>query len=66
MVANIVKYVFYMVDTALDGQWENKALCIYYLDLVRDLLHLIVYIAFFAVIFMSVNSVPRPGPGLLL
>ncbi|CAI5999384.1 unnamed protein product [Closterium sp. NIES-65] len=53
MLANIVKYVLYMVDTVMEGQWEHKATYIFYLELVKDLLHLLVYLAFFSIIFMT-------------
>lgn len=52
-VSAIVKYVFYVSDMLMEGQWEKKAVYTFYLDLVRDLLHLSIYIVFFLVIFAS-------------
>ncbi|KAK8967543.1 E3 ubiquitin protein ligase RIN2 [Platanthera guangdongensis] len=52
-VSAIVKYVFYVSDMLMEGQWERKAVYTFYLELVRDLLHLSIYIAFFLVIFAS-------------
>ncbi|KAK6116438.1 hypothetical protein DH2020_049900 [Rehmannia glutinosa] len=39
-VSTIVKYVFYVSDMLMEGQWEKKAVYTFYLELVRDLLHL--------------------------
>ncbi|KAK8954933.1 E3 ubiquitin protein ligase RIN2 [Platanthera zijinensis] len=52
-VSAIVKYVFYVSDMLMEGQWERKAVYTFYLELVRDLLHLSIYIVFFLVIFAS-------------
>ncbi|XP_020578391.1 ERAD-associated E3 ubiquitin-protein ligase HRD1 isoform X2 [Phalaenopsis equestris] len=52
-VSTFVKYVFYVSDMLMEGQWERKAVYTFYLELVRDLLHLSIYIVFFLVIFAS-------------
>ncbi|KAL2545550.1 ERAD-associated E3 ubiquitin-protein ligase [Forsythia ovata] len=52
-VSTFVKYVFYVSDTLMDGQWEKKAMYTFYLELIRDLLHLTMYMCFFLVIFMN-------------
>ncbi|KAL0916583.1 hypothetical protein M5K25_014109 [Dendrobium thyrsiflorum] len=52
-ISTFVKYVFYVSDMLMEGQWENKAVYTFYLELVRDLLHLSIYIVFFLVIFAS-------------
>ncbi|XP_074560731.1 ERAD-associated E3 ubiquitin-protein ligase HRD1-like [Curcuma longa] len=52
-VSTFVKYVFYVSDTLMEGQWERKAVYTFYLELVQDLLHLSLYIVFFLVIFVS-------------
>ncbi|KAH7681101.1 E3 ubiquitin-protein ligase synoviolin protein [Dioscorea alata] len=52
-VATFIKYVFYVSDMLMDGQWEKKAVYTFYLELVRDLLHLSMYIIFFFVIFVN-------------
>ncbi|AEE75770.1 unnamed protein product [Arabidopsis thaliana] len=52
-VAIFVKYVFYVTDMLMDGQWEKKPVYTFYLELIRDLLHLSMYICFFFVIFMN-------------
>lgn len=52
-VSIFVKYVFYVSDMLMEGQWENKAVYTFYLELIRDLLHLSTYLCFFLVIFMN-------------
>jgi E3 ubiquitin-protein ligase synoviolin len=52
-VATFVKYVFYVSDMLMEGQWEKKAVYTFYLELIRDLLHLSMYMCFFLVIFMN-------------
>ncbi|XVF05007.1 hypothetical protein REPUB_Repub05bG0134000 [Reevesia pubescens] len=52
-VATFVKYVFYVSDMLMEGQWEKKAVYTFYLELIRDLLHLSMYLCFFLVIFMN-------------
>lgn len=51
-VSMFIKYVFYVSDMLMEGQWERKAVYTFYLELVRDLLHLSLYIFFFLVIFL--------------
>ncbi|CAL5405571.1 unnamed protein product [Camellia sinensis] len=52
-VSTFVKYVFYVSDMLMEGQWEKKAVYTFYLELVRDLLHLSMYLCFFLVIFVN-------------
>ncbi|CAK7340107.1 unnamed protein product [Dovyalis caffra] len=52
-VSTFVKYVFYVSDMLMEGQWEKKPVYTFYLELVRDLLHLSMYLCFFLVIFMN-------------
>ncbi|CAA7398629.1 unnamed protein product [Spirodela intermedia] len=52
-VSTFVKYTFYVSDMLMEGQWEKKAVYTFYLELIRDLLHLSMYLFFFMVIFMS-------------
>ncbi|KAL2650311.1 hypothetical protein R1flu_018439 [Riccia fluitans] len=51
-VATFIKYSLYLGDLFMDGQWDNKAVYVFYLELVRDLLHLSLYLFFFLVIFI--------------
>jgi hypothetical protein len=51
-VSTFVKYVFYVSDMLMEGQWEKKPIYTFYLEFVRDLLHLSMYLCFFLVIFM--------------
>ncbi|XP_057970729.1 ERAD-associated E3 ubiquitin-protein ligase HRD1B-like [Malania oleifera] len=52
-VSTFLKYVFYVSDMLMDGQWERKAVYTFYLELIRDLLHLSMYMCFFLVIFLN-------------
>ncbi|RAL51521.1 hypothetical protein DM860_011023 [Cuscuta australis] len=52
-VSTFVKYLFYVSDMLMDGQWEGKAVCTFYLELIRDLLHLSMYLCFFLAIFIN-------------
>ncbi|XP_057810776.1 ERAD-associated E3 ubiquitin-protein ligase HRD1B-like [Salvia miltiorrhiza] len=52
-VSTFLKYIFYVSDMLMDGQWEKKAVYTFYLELVRDLLHLTMYMCFFLVIFVN-------------
>ncbi|KAL3840540.1 hypothetical protein ACJIZ3_025131 [Penstemon smallii] len=52
-VSTLVKYVFYINDMLMEGQWEKKAVYTFYLDLIRDLLHLTMYMCFFLVTFVN-------------
>lgn len=52
-VATFVKYTFHVSDMLMEGQWENKAVYTFYLELIRDLLHLTMYMCFFLVIFVN-------------
>ncbi|KAK9095607.1 hypothetical protein Scep_027076 [Stephania cephalantha] len=52
-ISTFVKYVFYVSDMLMEGQWERKAVYTFYLELIRDLVHLSMYLCFFLVIFMN-------------
>ncbi|KAL8160230.1 hypothetical protein V2J09_001767 [Rumex salicifolius] len=52
-VATFVKYLFYVCDVLMEGQWERKPVYTFYLELIRDLLHLSMYLCFFMVIFVN-------------
>ncbi|KAL2669439.1 hypothetical protein AAZX31_01G214200 [Glycine max] len=52
-VSIFVKYLFYVSDMLMEGQWEKKPVFTFYLELVRDLLHLSMYMCFFLVIFVN-------------
>ncbi|KAE9606494.1 putative transcription factor C2H2 family [Lupinus albus] len=52
-VSVFMKYIFYVSDMLMEGQWENKPVFTFYLELIRDLLHLSMYLCFFLVIFVN-------------
>nr|DAD19260.1 TPA_asm: hypothetical protein HUJ06_020723 [Nelumbo nucifera] len=53
IVSTFVKYIFYISDMLMEGQWERKAVYTFYLELIRDLLHLSMYLCFFFLIFVN-------------
>ncbi|CAK8576973.1 unnamed protein product [Lathyrus sativus] len=52
-VSIFVKYIFYVSDMLMEGQWEKKPVFTFYLELVKDLLHLSMYMCFFLAIFIN-------------
>lgn len=56
-ISTFVKYIFYVSDMLMEGQWEKKAVFTFYLELIRDLFNLSLYICFFLVIFLN-HGVP--------
>ena len=50
-VAVAAKYAIGRIDAFLDGRWDGKGTCVFYLELMTDLLHLFVYFVFFLIIF---------------
>jgi E3 ubiquitin-protein ligase synoviolin len=51
-VSTFLKYIFYVTDMLMDGQWERKAVYTFYLELISDLVHLSLYMLFFIAIFL--------------
>lgn len=51
LFVGFMKYVIINIDRMLDGQWQGKGTCVFYLELVTDLLQLFVYFVFFLIIF---------------
>ncbi|KAJ1636549.1 hypothetical protein T492DRAFT_563606, partial [Pavlovales sp. CCMP2436] len=51
------KYAFLAIDKAMRGRWEGKGECLFYLELLTDLLQLILYLAFFLLI-LSLYGLP--------
>ena len=37
----------------LQGRWEQKGVYVFYLELLTDMLHLVVYLAFFVIVFTN-------------
>ncbi|CAA0825532.1 ERAD-associated E3 ubiquitin-protein ligase HRD1A [Striga hermonthica] len=52
-VSTFVKYIFHVSDMLMEGQWEKKAVYTFYLELIRDLIHLALCMCFFLVIFLN-------------
>ena len=53
IVSTFLKYVLSMVDNYMEGRWEHKGVYVFYLELVTDMLHLLVYIVFFVIVFTN-------------
>ncbi|KAI3427160.1 hypothetical protein D9Q98_007097 [Chlorella vulgaris] len=53
IVLTFIKYCLSMADMAMEGRWEGKGVAVFYLELTLDMLHLLVYCAFFAVVFST-------------
>ena len=53
-VSVMLKYIFSLVDMGIwNGSWRGKSVAVFYVDLTRDLVHLITYSAFFFVVFST-------------
>ncbi|KAK6133936.1 hypothetical protein DH2020_032328 [Rehmannia glutinosa] len=52
-VSTFVKYIFHISDTLMEGQWEKKSVYTFYMELIRDLIHLTLCMCFFLVIFLN-------------
>jgi E3 ubiquitin-protein ligase synoviolin len=51
LFVGLIKYCIIVADRMMDGQWQGKGTCVFYLELVTDLLQLFVYFVFFLIIF---------------
>ncbi len=68
IVSTFLKYVLSMIDNHMEGRWEHKGVYVFYLELVTDMLHLLVYLIFFVIVFTNyglplhlVSCVPAPS-----
>ena len=48
--ATFSKYALHVNDMRLGGRWDEKGVYLFYLELVTDLFHMLVYLAFFVLI----------------
>ena len=48
-----MKYALAAVDARTEGRWEAKGVYVFYLELLTDMLHLLVYLAFFVIVFTN-------------
>ncbi|KAL3677675.1 hypothetical protein R1sor_020631 [Riccia sorocarpa] len=51
-IGMFIKYSLHMGELYMEGPFRSKAVCLFYLELVQDLLHLSLYLLFFLFIFM--------------
>ncbi|KAL3631205.1 ERAD-associated E3 ubiquitin-protein ligase hrd1a [Castilleja foliolosa] len=52
-LSTFIKYMFHISDTLMEGQWEKKSVYTFYLELIRDLVHLTLCMCFFFIIFLN-------------
>jgi len=53
-MAALLKYIFSLVDQGVwHGSWRGRSVAVFYVDLTKDLVHLITYTAFFMVVFST-------------
>lgn len=52
-LAILLKYTFSLIDMRCNGTWRGKSVAVFYVDLTRDMVHLITYTAFFLVVFST-------------
>lgn len=51
--ATLLKYLLSMLDSAMEGRWEGKGTYVFYLELLKDMMHLFVYCIFFVIVFSN-------------
>jgi hypothetical protein len=51
--ATLLKYLLSMLDAAMEGRWEGKGTYVFYLELLKDMMHLFVYCIFFVIVFSN-------------
>ena len=60
------KYALHLNDMRLGGRWDDKGVYLFYLELVTDLFHMLVYLAFFILICLYACTSPTLTPTLTL
>ena len=61
--ATFSKYALHINDMRLGGRWDEKGVYLFYLELVTDLFHMLVYLAFFVLIctyYGGAHAAPPP------
>ena len=61
--ATFSKYALHLNDARLGGRWDDKGVYLFYLELITDLVHMVVYLAFFVLVQRARGSILRT-PGL--
>lgn len=44
LVATFLRYVLFVIDSRMDGNWNNKFTYLFYLELISEILKLITYL----------------------
>ena len=60
--ATFSKYALHINDMRLGGRWDEKGVYLFYLELVTDLFHMLVYLAFFVLICTYYGGTRPPAP----
>lgn len=47
LLGDMIRYCFLLIDSSMDGHWEGKSMCSFYVELLSDLCQLTVYVLFF-------------------
>jgi hypothetical protein len=55
LVCVAIKFGLTVYDLHLQGRWENKSVCIMYLEFVTDIFQLLVYLCFFLTILLTIG-----------
>ena len=50
LVSTACKYLLFLVDQRLEGRWQSRSVCLFYLELASDLLRLLLYLCFFLLV----------------
>lgn len=51
LIAIFLRYVLYVIDARMDGNWTNKFTYLFYLELISEICKLVIYLVFFMLIF---------------
>ena len=50
VLTTAAKYALHLIDLRLEGRWQSKSVCLFYLELASDLVRLLLYLVFFLLI----------------
>eukprot|EP00884_Botryococcus_braunii_P013879 jgi/Botrbrau1/22492/Bobra.114_2s0018.1 len=51
VISIFLKHTLAAFDNYLEGRWENKGVYVFYLELITDMIHLLIYMVFFVIVF---------------
>jgi len=53
VIVSICKYLVHMVDLRLDNGWPGKSVCLFYIDLIHDVLSMTLFLVFMLTFFVQ-------------